>query len=767
MSAKWTLASNTTIGDRLLDVGQCAKHLSDGSLVQLVHDPSVAAPNSVTLQVVPAPAHSTPSVIATINAVSTLGTGTFWLSGHPQSLALAVDAKDNIYVIGAYGGVTGGGIRVVYQAFIKGTGFMWTPQTANNCLGSLAGSPQLLGFAAVWCNTNGVAGHLAIVCNTNGTEEGFYSLSCSAILAGKAQNGSNVVTNPAFLGTGLAATAGSNIDICQLSFGAMSGFAVSSNSLTGLQIGAWGLSSSGLLTTGTGIVQTYTCGTLSATTKLRIRCLDGFNCTATYPSATTAGVLSTLSFNISGGSGGIVDTDNSSNFPSPGATLSWDVAAAAPSEATLWIYAWSSATPTTMLRMPVTIGGLSTPTLGAVVSDDTGVGSGAGNTTIRVVNDPVDFGHVDWQTYDVVSPYSLLGDFSALPTEPAAPVLISPANGSALGLASSGGVMSWNALVSELLGDSQQSFAFRRQVSGGAYEWWTGSTWQSTEIFITSATPSLTFASGHWTVNDTYQWWVSVTGLSGIASDYSDPFTVTVLAPPAAPTLTAAYDPVPDRTTLVVQGSVASAPVGSIEFSDDGGATWVFVLGATQLEIYPGPVTVYDYENSALVGREYRARNWSLIPLNYSGYVTASVGAAQRSSYSIKDPSTGVSVPVLMTQATRQDAIDELITVHRPGGRANPITVADAVIGPDGLATGNVTARDGQATFVTQNPTDQETLMDLLELQRELLIQSALDPPLWIRRLTNVASEVAVAGAPFVTYFENAVTWVTVDRPAP
>lgn len=783
MSAKWTLASDTTAGDRLLNIMFGSVQLSDGSLVQLVRDPAVADPNSVTLQVVPGPAHTTPQIISTLNAVSVLGTGSFYLSGSAQALVLTKDDEDNLYVLGVYGGVTLGGVTIVYQGWTKGAGLTWTPGAANTVTSTMVGAPAILGLAAVWCNTNGMGGHVAVVANTNGTTEGFFSLNASFILAGTAQHGTSIVTNPAFLGTGLAATSGSNLDIAQESLGATSGIAISSNSLTGIQIGSWGLSSSGILTTGAGINQLLNCGTLSTTTKLRCVKVQGIPGVYAigYPSVATTGHMTVQSFSIpNGGTVNSVDTPATSNFPTPSATLAWDMASAAPGMNTVWVYAWSTQAShrDDMLRVPIVFGFFSIPALGTVVVDDTnvgGAGTTADNTSIRVVKDPVDFGHVDWQANDATTPFSLQGDFSALPTAPNVPVLLSPANGAALGLAS-GGTMTWDQLISALLGDAQVSYAFQRQASGGAIRWWDGAGtggplsdgWLTTETFVTSAVSSVVFPSGHWTASGVYTWQVAVKGASGVTSGYSSPFTVTVLAPPTAPTLTAAYDPVLDRTTLVIDGSVSTAPIGSIEFSTDGGTTWNFVAGATAIpNVYPGPLTVYHYENSGVAGTQFRARNWSPIPLNYSSYATASVAAADLSSYNLIDTLTGVVVPYLMTVATRQDAIDEDITVHKPAGRPNPITAADAVIGPDGLATGIVVARDGQATFVTQNVGDQAALIALLQLQRELFLQSPVDPPIWIRRLTSTMSEVAVDSAPWATRFENAVTWVTVDRPAP
>src|SRR5665213_2117150 len=121
MAAKYTAASNATAGDRLLNVGQAALQLSDGSLAMLVHDPAQAAPNRVSLQVVPAPAHTTPQTIATLSTDVASNTANFVLGGYVQSLALCRDSSDNLFVVGA-DNVSGDLDQIGVQAFVKGSG---------------------------------------------------------------------------------------------------------------------------------------------------------------------------------------------------------------------------------------------------------------------------------------------------------------------------------------------------------------------------------------------------------------------------------------------------------------------------------------------------------------------------------------------------------------------------------------------------------------------------------------------------------------------
>src|ERR1700722_17834905 len=148
------VASNSTAGDRLLYGGQAAIHLSTGDLVMLVTDPSQSDPNKVSLYVVAS--HTTPSIIATLNAITVTPTSTntanFRLDhALPQCLALCRDASDNLYVIGAYG--NNGGTFVGVQAYLKQGGLVWQQQPVCVCTTSLTTAIPPVGYSAVWCNS--------------------------------------------------------------------------------------------------------------------------------------------------------------------------------------------------------------------------------------------------------------------------------------------------------------------------------------------------------------------------------------------------------------------------------------------------------------------------------------------------------------------------------------------------------------------------------------------------------------------------------------
>ena len=734
MSAKYTLASSTTAGDRLLYVGAASKQLSTGDLVELVRDPTVADPNSITLQLVPGPAHTSPQVIATLNA-SVATSGSFLLANAAaQTFALCVDGSDNIFVFAQQGST----LKMAFQGFSKTPGVLaWTPTPAS-AAGSMSPSLYVIGLAATWCNTGGGtngAGHILVIANTNSAQSGAYIFDAGAILAHSGTYCTQVTTNPAFLGGGVLATAGSNLDLDNDGFGATSGLAISAVTANSAQIGAWGVSSGGILTTGGGLLAPITTGTLSATTKLRIvRPPSTPNFwVGVWPSQYTATHLTVCSLNAQTTTGtSSVDTATTSNFPTPSATLSWDVSVDA--MGTAWVYAWSSATATTMLRVPVTFPA-GTATLGAVVSDDTAVGSGAGNTTIRTVKSPIDFLHVDWQTYDVVSPYSLIGDFSSLPAPPNTPVQIAPLNGVALALSSVGGFFDWT-FSSPNLGDVQTAFYYRRQVSGGLYQWPTGSppgtTWTTgqaaptggAEVSVTSAITSVTLPTTGWVANTTYSWAIAVTG-SGGQSPYSSAQTVySGGAQPSTPTLAATYDAINNRVQLVVSGTGTDNIV--LNSSDDGGITWVQIR-ASPFALVAGAGTVWDYEAPPGALRLYQAAQNDPTQGAYSvqSAFCSSVSCVVPSLNAnwIRDPTALTSgIQVLLKPTTFAPEYDESETEYLGLGRADKIVISDVM-----------SLQSGAATFESLAVADAAALQALLLLQKTLLWQTQDNQNLYVR----------------------------------
>lgn len=108
-------------------------------------------------------------------------------------------------------------------------------------------------------------------------------------------------------------------------------------------------------------------------------------------------------------------------------------------------------------------------------------------------------------------------------TVPSAPTLISPANNAPAPLNTTS--FQWSFVDADA-GDSQSAYALRRRAFGSVtYQWWTGSTWTTTETFITSSSASVT-PTGFTNTDDTYFWSVATKDSAGLPSSYSAERTV-------------------------------------------------------------------------------------------------------------------------------------------------------------------------------------------------------------------------------------------------
>jgi hypothetical protein len=414
-----------------------------------------------------------------------------------------------------------------------------------------------------------------------------------------------------------------------------------------------------------------------------------------------------------------------------------------------------------MLRVPVTFPA-GVPTLGAVVSDDTGIGSTS--TTIRCVKEPVDWFHADWQSYDTATPYSLEGDYSILPVQPYVPVLVSPLNNTAAPLAS-GGTFDWNNLTSPEAGDAQVTYYLRFLTSAG-YQWWNGSaltTAQSgatggNEVAVTSATTSATLGASILSTG-AWSWSVQVTGASGVVSGYSTSWIVNVAAQPTVPSLSATYDSTNNRVTLGIGGGL-NGDLAWVEYTDDS-VNWYNVRGCTAVLLVGGVATVYDWDPPALTPetRTYRALRWipSNTPaLNYSAwssYATATWSIPV--AFWMRDPlAMTVGINPNVQTGTLTTSFGENLTEHNPLGNPATVIVADVV----GL-------EDGACTFMTYNTTDQANLLALVQSQRTLLFQTT-DGRAWFTRW-NIPRPVSTPYLVAVgSYRELALSWRGQPRPA-
>lgn len=197
-------------------------------------------------------------------------------------------------------------------------------------------------------------------------------------------------------------------------------------------------------------------------------------------------------------------------------------------------------------------------------------------------------------------PYTIkYSQLLALTRSPDIPTLISPVNGAQVDLAA-GYTFKWqyNAVSP---GDSQQSWAFRRQYgTGPTTEYWNNSTqaWQGSEVFnATDAdTPyQVSFPSGKWTTGTTYSWSMRTKSSTGATSSYASNRTVTAsLAPTvvvtsptgisygsSTPLVTWTYTSVTPQRDYEVR--IVDALAGTIDPNDPGPAIWTSGVVASSI----------------------------------------------------------------------------------------------------------------------------------------------------------------------------------------
>lgn len=188
-------------------------------------------------------------------------------------------------------------------------------------------------------------------------------------------------------------------------------------------------------------------------------------------------------------------------------------------------------------------------------------------------------------------PYTIkYAQLLTLSRAPGTPTLITPVSGAQVDLAA-GYTFKWQ-YNSVSPGDSQQSWAFRRQYGvGPTTEYWNVSTqsWQGTEVFNTTDpdTPyQVSFPSGKWTTGTTYSWSVKTKSSTGSNSSYASNRTVTAsLAPTvvvtspsgisygsSTPLVTWTYTSVTPQRDYEVR--IVETLGGTIDPNDPGPAVW-------------------------------------------------------------------------------------------------------------------------------------------------------------------------------------------------
>jgi hypothetical protein len=463
MTQKFVEVSSATATDRLAGVENAMCHLSDGTCVYLLTNGGT----TWTLEHSGAD-HATPTTIIT------LGSPFAFNSNIGSIITVLCDSLDNLYVLGR--STTNANLTV--QAFTKGSGYTWTAQTALSQARGVGGANPISAISGVWCNTGGGTGskgHIVLVMTTAATNVSYVVGDAGVALAGtgtfKVTGGSPIFISSTPVGTGVCP------DLSPDGFGATSGLGIGDGSSTTTPtIGAWGINSSGVLTTNTNI-GSLTTGIQNNAGKLRLH-RYGSNGWAAFVRSTTSTRYMIARYSATAQLTAPVDSGIPTHFIGNGGTAAYDSFLDPVTATKVWVIE-DPAGSAQHYRLGCSVGS-GVVWDAAMVADDSisnNIGSGG---SIRAVKEPRGT-PVDWQAFvqTAASNYALDGDYSSFFTAPNAPTLTAPSSGSYVDV--SGGVI-FTGTYNSTDGQSQNFYALRQKIGAGAYSYWraSDSTWQST-----------------------------------------------------------------------------------------------------------------------------------------------------------------------------------------------------------------------------------------------------------------------------------------------
>jgi len=261
---------------------------------------------------------------------------------------------------------------------------------------------------------------------------------------------------------------------------------------------------------------------------------------------------------------------------------------------------------------------------------------------------------------------------------------------------------------------------------------------------------------------DTYRAYVriaqTVNGEKHWSAWHNTEFTINVDRP-GDPTLALTPQAASGRIQLDLDDNAGDATTDAFEvqFSHDGGSTWVAVRTEEGEGVITGnDETIWDYEAPNGETVTYRARALH----DYSGLWAASAWVQDSDSWSSQDrwlkhptdPNLNTKVEV-HSYASHQRSARQ--TVHQPLGRTDPVVVTDTR-GP----------KRGEITLWLDDEVDREALGDLLETLAPLLLQMADGderPDRWVV-FGDAGSQSAVDKLAVADTLDT-LTWTEVARP--
>lgn len=175
----------------------------------------------------------------------------------------------------------------------------------------------------------------------------------------------------------------------------------------------------------------------------------------------------------------------------------------------------------------------------------------------------------------------LVIDAVLLNVAPTVPTLISPADNTVIDTVHNATPFKW--VHNDPNGDPQAAWHFRRTRADGSFDYWNGTTFQSTDIRLTQATAPLgvngmTIPAGVWTSGIHYGWSVATEDPSGLVGPYSTPRTLYTSLPPTV------------VVTAPVTPSNVAQPVINWTFSDmDGNAQYGWQAQIVESSVYNVP----------------------------------------------------------------------------------------------------------------------------------------------------------------------------------